>query len=110
MLLRTTALYTLAALLEIAGCFAFWAWLRLNRPALWIVPGLVSLALFAACLTRIEAGAAGRVFAAYGGVYIAASLAWLWAVEGHRPDRWDLTGAAICLIGAAVIVLGPRAR
>ena len=108
MLLQTTALYALAALLEIAGCFAFWAWLRLNRSPLWIVPGLLSLALFALCLTRVEASAAGRVFAAYGGVYIVASLVWLWAAEGLRPDRWDLTGAAICLIGAAVIVLGPR--
>ena len=108
MLLQTTALYSLAALLEIAGCFAFWSWLRLNRSALWIVPGLLSLALFAACLTRVEASAAGRVFAAYGGVYIVASLVWLWAAEGFRPDRWDLTGATICLIGAAVIVLGPR--
>jgi len=108
MLLKTTALYALSALLEIAGCFAFWAWLRLNRSVLWTLPGLVSLILFAACLTRVEVGAAGRVFAAYGGVYIVASLVWLWRVEGLRPDRWDLTGAAICLIGAAVIVLGPR--
>lgn len=108
MLLQTTALYASAAFLEIAGCFAFWAWLRLNRSALWIVPGLVSLALFALCLTRVEAAAAGRVFAVYGGVYIVASLLWLWSVEGLRPDRWDLTGAAICLIGAAVIVVGPR--
>lgn len=108
MLLQTMALYALAALLEIAGCFAFWAWLRLSRAALWTVPGLLSLALFALCLTRVEASAAGRVFAAYGGVYIVASLVWLWAAEGLRPDRWDLTGASICLIGAAVIVLGPR--
>ncbi|MBX7184521.1 MAG: YnfA family protein [Vicinamibacteria bacterium] len=110
MLHQTAAWYALAALLEIAGCFAFWAWLRLDRPGLWIVPGLLSLALFAACLTRVDAqaGAAGRAFAAYGGVYIVVSLLWLWAVEGLRPDRWDLTGAGICLIGAAVIVLGPR--
>ena len=108
MLLQTMALYALAALLEIAGCFAFWSWLRLNRSALWIVPGLMSLALFAVCLTRVDTAAAGRVFAAYGGVYIVASLVWLWAAEGLRPDRWDMTGATICLIGAAVIVLGPR--
>lgn len=108
MLLQTIAFYVLAALLEIAGCFAFWAWLRLNRSPLWTALGLVSLALFAVCLTRVEAGAAGRAFAAYGGVYIAASLVWLWAVEGLRPNRWDLTGAALCMIGAAVIVLGSR--
>ena len=108
MLIQTTALYALAALLEIAGCFAFWAWLRAGRTALWTLPGLVSLALFAMCLTRVDSEYAGRAFAAYGGVYIVASLLWLWAVEELRPDRWDLAGAAICLIGAGVIVLGPR--
>jgi small multidrug resistance family-3 protein len=97
-----------AALCEIAGCFAFWAWLRLGRSPLWLLPGLVLLGLFAYLLTRLEAGFAGRAFAAYGGVYIAASLVWLWAVEGVRPDRWDLAGAALCVGGAAVILLGPR--
>lgn len=97
-----------AAVCEIAGCFAFWAWLRLGRSPLWLMPGLVSLAVFAFLLTRIGTGFAGRAFAAYGGVYIAASLVWLWAVEGVRPDRWDLIGAALCLGGAAVILLGPR--
>lgn len=97
-----------AALAEIAGCFAFWAVLRLGKPAWWLVPGIVSLALFAWLLTRIDAAFAGRAFAAYGGVYIAASLAWLWAVEGARPDRFDLIGAALCLGGAAVILFGPR--
>lgn len=97
-----------AALAEIAGCFAFWAWLRLGRSPAWALPGLVSLAVFAWLLTRIDAAFAGRAFAAYGGVYIAASLAWLWAVEGARPDRWDLAGAAVCLGGAALILLGPR--
>lgn len=108
MLLQTTALYILAALLEIAGCFAFWAWLRAGRTALWTLPGLVSLALFAMCLTRVDSEYAGRAFAAYGGVYIVASLLWLWAVEELRPDRWDVSGALICLVGAAVIVLAPR--
>ncbi len=100
--------YAGAALAEIAGCFAFWAWLRLGKSALWLVPGAVSLALFAWLLTRIDAAFAGRAYAAYGGVYIAVSLVWLWAVEGSRPDRWDLIGAAVCLFGAAVILLGPR--
>lgn len=98
-----------AAIAEIAGCFAFWAWLRLEKPAWLLVPGVVSLALFAYLLTLIDAAAAGRAYAAYGGVYIAASLGWLWWIEGVRPDRWDLTGAAICLVGAAVILFGPRA-
>ena len=95
--------YALAALGEIAGCFAFWAWLRLGRSPWWILPGLVSLSLFALCLTRVDSAAAGRAYAAYGGVYIAASLLWLWGVEKIRPDPWDLTGAAICVAGAAVI-------
>lgn len=103
------AFYALAAALaEIAGCFAFWAWLRLDKSAWWVLPGLVSLALFAFLLTRIESAFAGRTFAAYGGVYIAASLAWLALVEGQRPDRWDLVGAAVCLVGAAIILFAPH--
>jgi small multidrug resistance family-3 protein len=101
-------LYPLAALAEIAGCFAFWAWLKLERSPLWIAPGLLSLALFAWLLTLVPSDAAGRAYAAYGGVYIAASLCWLWLIEGQRPDRFDLTGAAICLVGAAVILLPSR--
>lgn len=101
-------IYVGAALAEIAGCFSFWAWLRLGKPIWWLVPGMASLALFAYLLTLVESSAAGRAYAAYGGVYIAASLAWLWVAEGVRPDRWDAIGAAICLVGAAVILLGPR--
>ena len=107
--MRTLVLYAVAALAEIGGCFSVWAWLRLGRSAAWLLPGAAALALFAVLLTRSEAAAAGRAYAAYGGVYIAASLAWLWVVEGARPDRWDLLGAALCLAGAAVILLGPRA-
>lgn len=101
-------LYFCAAVAEIAGCFAFWAWLRLGRSVYWVFPGLVSLAAFALLLTRIDSVFAGRAYAAYGGVYIAASLIWLWMVEGQRPDRWDILGAAVCLAGAAVILFGPR--
>ena len=104
----TLVIYSLAALAEIAGCFAFWAWLKLDRSPLWLVPGLASLALFAWLLTLVPSDAAGRAYAAYGGVYIAASLSWLWLIEGQRPDRFDLTGAAICLVGAAVILLPAR--
>ena len=104
----TALLYLLAAGAEIAGCFAFWAWLRLDRSPLWVIPGMASLALFAWLLTRVEADAAGRAYAAYGGVYIAASLLWLWLVEQRAPDRWDMIGAAICLVGAVVILFGPR--
>ncbi|AQR60395.1 hypothetical protein BZG35_01025 [Brevundimonas sp. LM2] len=104
----TVLIYVLAALAEIAGCFAFWAWLRLGQSVWWVGPGMVSLALFAWLLTRVEADAAGRAYAAYGGVYIAASLLWLWLVEQRAPDRWDLLGGGLCLVGAAVILLGPR--
>jgi small multidrug resistance family-3 protein len=104
----TIAAYIGAALAEIAGCFAFWAWLRLGKSVWWLVPGMGALALFAWLLTLAEVTAAGRAYAAYGGVYIAASLAWLWLIEGTRPDRWDTIGAAVCLIGAGIILFGPR--
>ncbi len=104
----TPVFYVLAALCEIAGCFAFWAWLKLDKSPLWLIPGGVSLAAFAWLLTLVDSSAAGRAYAAYGGVYIVASLVWLWTVEGSRPDRWDVVGASICLVGAAVIIAGPR--
>jgi small multidrug resistance family-3 protein len=102
--------YLLAALGEIAGCFAFWAVLRLGKNRLWTIPGVVSLIIFALALTRIDVAAAGRAYAAYGGIYILSSLLWLWLVEKTRPDRWDVIGASVCLIGAAVILFGPRDR
>ena len=104
----TLAIYAGAALAEIAGCFAVWAWMRQGASVFWLVPGLVSLAAFAWLLSLAPSEFAGRAYAAYGGVYIAASLLWLWMVEKQRPDTWDLTGAAICLVGAAVILFTPR--
>lgn len=104
----TAAAYLIAALAEIAGCFAFWHVMRGGGSPFWLVPGAASLAVFAVALTFVEASVAGRVFAAYGGVYIVASLAWMWAVEGSRPDPWDGAGAALCLAGAAVILFAPR--
>jgi small multidrug resistance family-3 protein len=103
------ATYAAAALAEIAGCFAFWAWLRLDKSPLWLVPGMLSLALFGYLLTLVPTEAAGRAYATYGGVYIVGSLLWLWVAESHRPDRWDVLGASVCLAGAAIILLGPRA-
>ncbi len=97
-----------AAVAEIAGCFAFWAVARLGASPLWLVPGIAALVLFAWSLTLVELPFAGRAYAAYGGVYIAASLVWLWTVEGRAPDRFDLLGAAVCLAGAAIIVFAPR--
>ncbi|SCW39023.1 small multidrug resistance family-3 protein [Sphingobium faniae] len=106
--MTTAIIYIGAALAEIAGCFAFWAWLRMGKSPLWLVPGCLSLVLFAWLLTLVDTSHAGRAYAAYGGIYIASALLWLWAAEGVRPDRWDLGGAAICLAGAAVILLGPH--
>ena len=109
MTLPVYAVYLAGALAEIAGCYAVWTWMRLGGSALWLLPGAASLLVFAWLLTLAPSEAAGRAYAAYGGVYIAASLAWLWAVEGHRPDGWDITGALICLTGAGIILLAPRA-
>jgi small multidrug resistance family-3 protein len=106
--MTTFAIYAGAALAEIAGCFAFWAWLKLDKPIWWLAPGLLALAAFAWLLTLVDSPAAGRAFAAYGGVYILASLAWMALVEKVPPDRYDLAGAALCLAGAAVIVAAPR--
>jgi small multidrug resistance family-3 protein len=109
--MTTPLLYLGAAIAEIAGCFAAWAVLRRGASAWWLLPGGASLAAFAGLLALVPADAAGRAFAAYGGVYIAASLAWLWAVERQAPTATDLGGAALCLAGAAVILWGavPRA-
>lgn len=105
--MKQLLIYGAAALAEIGGCYAFWAWLRLDKSPLWLIPGMVMLALFAWLLTLSETAAAGRIYAAYGGIYILASLIWLWSAESIRPDRWDVIGAAICLLGAAVIFYGP---
>lgn len=102
----TVVVYAAAALAEIAGCFSFWAWQRAGRSAWVLAPGVASLVLFAWLLARVDSAAAGRAYAAYGGVYIVASLIWLWTVEGVRPDRADVAGAALCLLGAAVILFG----
>lgn len=106
--MNTVALYITAAIAEIGGCFAFWTWLRLDRSPLWGIVGTVSLIIFGVLLTRSEVAFAGRAYAAYGGVYIAASLLWLLVVERVIPDRWDIIGAGICLVGAGLILWGPR--
>ena len=106
--MESFAIYALAAVAEIAGCFAFWAWLRLGKSVYWILPGITSLTIFAILLTRIDLIFAGRTFAAYGGVYIVASLLWFWIIEDQRLDKWDIVGAIICIAGAAIILFGQK--
>lgn len=98
------ALFALAALFEIAGCFAFWVWVRRGATPFVVVLGVACLVGFALALTRVDSAFAGRAYAAYGGVYIAASLVWLWAVEGQSPTRSDLVGATLAIAGAVVII------
>ena len=100
--------FLLAAFCEIAGCYTFFLWLRLDRTPLWIIPGLFSLVCFALLLTRVEAAYAGRAYAAYGGIYVAASLFWLAFIEKSRPLWSDWLGVALCIVGASVVLLGPK--
>jgi small multidrug resistance family-3 protein len=98
------AVFTLAAFFEIAGCFAFWIWVRRGATPFVVVLGVASLIAFALALTRVDSAFAGRAYAAYGGIYIAASLVWLWLVEGQSPTRTDLVGAALAIAGAVIII------
>ncbi|MCB2057747.1 MAG: YnfA family protein [Novosphingobium sp.] len=107
--MKLWALYAAAAFCEIAGCFAFWAWLRNGKPASVAIPGVIALITFAWLLTRVDVAYAGRAYAAYGGIYIVASLIWLSLVEGQRPTGTDIVGALICLAGVAVILAGSGA-
>jgi small multidrug resistance family-3 protein len=105
------ALFVLAAVLEIAGCFAFWVSIRRGAAPWVVVLGIASLVGFALALTRVDSAFAGRAYAAYGGIYIAASLAWLWVVEQQVPTRADVLGAALAIAGALVIIgFAGRAR
>lgn len=102
------ATYVATAIAEIAGCFAFWAYFRNDESILWLIPGTAALILFAWLLTLVPVESAGRTYAIYGGIYIVASVGWQWAVEGIAPDRWDTLGSSVCLLGAALILWGPR--
>lgn len=106
--LAAIALYLLTALAEITGCYAIHATLRLGKPLWLLLPATLGLLLFAYLLT-LHPGPAGRTYAAYGAIYIAASLAWMWIVENHPPDLFDTLGTTICLFGAAIIYFAPRA-
>ena len=106
--MRSLAIYVAAAVAEIAGCYAIWTWWRLGGAIGWAAAGMLSLALFGWLLSLTDVESAGRAFAVYGGLYIAASLVWLRVVEGVAPDRWDLIGGAVCIAGALIILYGPR--
>ena len=105
----TFLIYAAAAIAEIAGCFAFWAWLKSGKSIWWIAPGLAALVAFAWLLTMVPSSHAGRAYAAYGGIYISASLLWLWLVEKQIPDKWDITCVSLALTAAAIILFAPRA-
>jgi small multidrug resistance family-3 protein len=96
----------IAAVGEISGCYSFWAWLRLGKSIFWVIPGMFALIIFATSLTKVDADNAGRVYAAYGGIYILSSLLWLWLVEGVKPEKWDFLGVIISLIGTIIILFG----
>ncbi len=104
--MNTFLLYLATALAEIVGCYLPWLWLRQGGSVWLLLPAAASLALFAWLLTLHEA-ASGRVYAAYGGVYIGAAIVWLWVVDGVRPSVWDATGAAVALLGMAIIAFQP---
>lgn len=106
--MKSGLVFLLAAICEIGGCFAFWMVFRLQKPVWLLLPGLLSLMAFAWLLTLAPADAAGRAYAAYGGIYIAASLLWLVMVEGRVPDRFDLAGATLAFAGAGIILFSPR--
>lgn len=103
---KTGVLFALTALAEIIGCYLPFLVLRQGRPIWYLIPAAVALALFAWLLT-LHLGAAGRTYAAYGGMYICIALLWLWAVDGITPSRWDVVGAAVAVAGMAIIVLQP---
>ncbi|MGO1166619.1 MAG: YnfA family protein [Janibacter sp.] len=105
---RSIPLFVLAALLEIGGAWLVWQGIREQRGWIWIGAGVIALGLYGAVATLQPDASFGRILAAYGGVFVAGSLLWGMVVDGFRPDRWDVTGALLCLIGVAVIMYAPR--
>ncbi|AJC22943.1 YnfA family protein [Pandoraea pulmonicola] len=105
--MKTFLLYVATAVAEIVGCYLPWLWLKQGRSVWLLVPGALSLALFAWLLT-LHPSAAGRVYAAYGGVYIGVAIVWLWLVDGLRPTSWDVAGVAVALVGMSLIAFQPR--
>lgn len=107
---RSLALFLLAALCEIGGCWLVWQGVRAQRGWVWIVAGIAVLAGYGLVATRQPSGDFGRILAAYGGIFIGGSLVWGWVFDGYRPDRFDVIGALICLVGMGVIMYAPRGR
>lgn len=106
-LLQTLGLFVVTAVAEILGCYLPYLWLKKDASAWLLLPAAASLALFAWLLT-LHPTAAGRVYAAYGGVYVSVAIIWLWLVDAVRPTPWDIAGVLICLTGMVVIMLGPE--
>jgi small multidrug resistance family-3 protein len=106
---RSIALFVLAAVAEIGGAWLVWQGVREHRGLLWIGAGVVALGIYGFVATLQPDANFGRILAAYGGVFVAGSLVWAMALDGFRPDRWDIAGAAVCLLGVAVIMYAPRA-
>ncbi|ACY33437.1 YnfA family protein [Comamonas thiooxydans] len=105
--IKTLLLFVLTAVAEIVGCYLPWLWLKQGGSAWLLLPAAVSLALFVWLLT-LHPSASGRVYAAYGGIYISVALLWLWLVDGIKPSAWDMAGVAVCLLGAGLIAFQPR--
>jgi len=105
--LKTIALFVITAIAEIVGCYLPYLWLKQDKSILLLIPAALSLTVFA-WLLSLHPAAAGRVYAAYGGVYIFVAIMWLWGVEGIKPTAWDIVGASIALVGMAIIMFGPR--
>jgi small multidrug resistance family-3 protein len=106
--IQTTLLFVVTAVAEILGCYLPYLWLRNGRSAWVLLPGAGALAAFVWLLSLHPGVPAGRTYAAYGGVYVTTAVLWLWAIDGQRPDRWDVVGAAFCLAGMAIVFFGPR--
>jgi small multidrug resistance family-3 protein len=105
--MKTFLLYFVTAIAEIVGCYLPWLWLRQDGSAWLMLPAAASLAVFAWLLTLHDA-ASGRVYAAYGGMYISVAIMWLWMVDGIRPSAWDMAGVAVTLAGMSIIAFQPR--
>ncbi|GAB2902195.1 YnfA family protein [Microbulbifer echini] len=105
--LKTIFLFFITAIAEIIGCYLPYLWLKQNKSILLLIPAAVSLGAFVWLLT-LHPSAAGRVYAAYGGVYIGSSILWLWIIEGTTPTIWDLVGSAVALSGMAIIMFSPK--